>query len=214
MHTLVRQVLYHIGKLQESDQDIEPLWKTDLSKGDFLDVISEELRSLGSQIAAKPSQEKTMLIMIEIARYMSQWSEKCISVLKCFLKIIESWIADCNVKIHLAETTQVMDVIPKFRAEKALFYNYDVLCCSFETNKVEFIQTRLKYLVLAQNEAKFESETGYSDQLRSVTNTRHQIVTNQVLKDIEIVLQHLEMLTTAVRSVITQAPVLTYINNQ
>ena len=206
VHTLVRQVLYHIGKLQESDQDIEPLWKTDLSKGDFLDVISEELRSLGSEIAAKPSEEKTMLLLIGIARYMAQWSKECISVLKCFLKVIESWIADCDAQIDRAETKQIVDVLPTLRAKKALFYNYAVLCCSFETDDLEVIQTRLKYLVLAQNEAKFKSETCYDDQLRSVIGTRHKIVTNQVLKYTTTVLQHLEMLTTAVRSVITQAP--------
>ena len=208
VHTLVRQVLYHIGKLQDSGQDIEPLWKTDLSKGDFLDVISEELRSLSSEISQKPSELGTMVILIDITRYLAQWSDQCVSVLRSLLTILENWILDCE-KLLKSEN---LNRISTLRIKMAIFYNLAILCFSRGDITDDDLGKLVRFIFQAENKTKLTSHNEenkiWTDQLAIVKTMRHQFMACRI-NEVVAKLQKPELtlcLTKAVQSLIANVP--------
>ena len=208
VHTLFRQVLYHIGDVAEFDQKVCLLWKKDVTQ-EFFTTIAEELASLGSDIATKPSQRTTMLLSIAAARYFGQWSEDCTAVLKSFVAIIKTWITDCDNQISQAGKKQEQSEIPILRAKRALFCNYAVICSCCEKLTKPNIRQLLKFLVLAQNEARFKcGNLRYDDQVRVVTAIRHHVVTSRIKEFFgELRTEGVnKMLTETIRQVITDAP--------
>ena len=208
VHTLVRQVLYHIGKLQDSGQDIEPLWKTDLSKGDFLDVISEELRSLSSEISQKPSELGTMVILIDMTRYLAQWSDQCVSVLRSLLKILENWILDCEKLLKSENLNQITTL----RIKMAIFYNLAILCFSRGDITYDDLGKLVRVIFQAENKTKLtshnEENKTWTDQLAIVKTMRHQFIACRI-NEIVAKLQQPELtlsLTKAVRALIANVP--------
>ena len=208
VHTLFRQVLYHIGDLSEFDHKLCLLWKKDMTE-EFFTTIAEELARLGSDIAAKPSQQTTMLLLIEAARYFGQWSEDCTAVIKSFIAIIKTWITDCDNQISQAGKKQAQSEVRILRAKRALFYNYAVICLCCEKLIRPNIKQLLKFLVLAQNEARFKSgNLRYDDQVKVVTVTRHRAVISriqEIFRELQFQKDR-KILTEAIREIITDAP--------
>ena len=203
VQTLIRQILYHIGTVQSQQNEIFPIWKTDMLKGQFLDVITKELRDLSSEIALKPSQHQCMFALIEISRFVAQWNNDCISVLRSFLTTIESWVKDCDAQIEQASA----DDVPSLRAKKAVFHHYAIFCFSRGQLTNDDITKLLQSLVSAQNEAKFKNDSIYENQLRMLISYKHRVMAELIGSLVQKINSDPQkrMLTDAVKKIISKA---------
>ena len=200
---LIRQTLFQIGDVVCENEEVIPLWKTDMFKGEFCDVISMELKKMGSELAAKPSQHKSLLMLIEIAKYVGQWSDACVEVLRDYLTIIKSWIDGCNAQIGRASVKDIFHL----RAKKGLFYHYAILCYSIGSLSKEDASNFCKMLVHAQNETRFEDDTSYDSQLNMMVNVCYEMMAERIVKLLEVVLANGNyMLSDAVREVYCEMP--------
>lgn len=69
---LIRQAMYHIGTLTPSGDGL--LWRTDWTDGgDMLPTLMHELQSLADELQDAPREHDAVLILGEIAAYLSQW---------------------------------------------------------------------------------------------------------------------------------------------
>ena len=203
VHIILLHILYHIGQLVVVEGDVQPVWKTDMIKGEFLSVIADELRNLSSEIEAKPSQHQTMLFLIEISRYVAQWSAECVTVLRSFLQILDAWIVICDDQLA---QTEIFDV-PSLTAKKALFYNYAILCYSCGELASQDLSNLCGLLVRAQNEAKSNSDSPYEDQLRVAIELRQKIIASRSTEIIQKLKNgDSDCLTVAVRAIISGIP--------
>ena len=200
---LIRQTLFQIGDVVFENEEVIPVWKTDMFKGEFCDVISMELKTMGSELAAKPSQHKSLLMLIEIARYVGQWSDGCVEVLRDYLTIIKSWIDGCNAQIRRAPVKD----IPQLRAKKGLFYHYAILCYSIGSLSKKEASDFCKMLVHAQNETHFEDDTPYDNQLKMMVNVCYEMMAERIVKLVEVVQANGNyLLSDAVREVYCEMP--------
>ena len=201
--TLIRQILYHIGAVQAQQNEIFPIWKTDMFKGQFLDAITKELRDLSSEIALKPSQHQCMFALIEISRFVAQWNNDCISVLRSFLTTIESWVKDCDAQIEQAPA----DDVPSLRAKKAVFHHYAIFCFSRGQLTNDDITKLLQSLVSAQNEAKFKNDSIYENQLQMLISYKHRVMAELIGSLVQKINSDPQkrMLTDAVKKIISKA---------
>ena len=88
-------------------------------EGEFCEVMLSELEDLCEEISEKPSQYASMLILIEIANYVSQWNPKCVQLTRKCVKVIKAWIKDTDEQIRIADPKDV----PTLRAKKGIFYH-------------------------------------------------------------------------------------------
>ena len=204
VHTLLRQTLYHLGEVEDRGGVVFPVWKTDMLGGQFLQIMHEELKNLGDEIASKPSQQQCMWILIEITRFVAQWSDQCVSLLRSFHEKIEKWVLACDAQIEQAHVND----LPTLRAKKGVFYHYQIFCLSRGKLSNDDIAKLLECLVNAQNESKFKDETSYDEQLRTMIQKRHYIMSELVADIVQKVNRDpsRRMLTKAIRKIISHAP--------
>ena len=204
VHTLLRQTLYHLGEVENRGDGIFHVWKTDMFDGEFLQIMHQELKNLGDEIASKPSQQQCMWILIEITHFVAQWSDQCVSLLRTFHEKIEKWVLACDAQI---EQTHVND-LPTLRAKKGVFYHYQIFCLSRGKLSNDDIAKLLECLVNAQNESKFKDETSYDEQLRTMIQKRHYVMSELVADIVQKVNRDpsRRMLTKAIRKIISHAP--------
>ena len=204
VHTLIRQTLYHIGEVSVKSDAIFPLWKTDMLEGHFCEIISAELMDLGNELAGKPSQHMSLFILIEVARYVVQWYEECAAVLKKFIEIIEVWIKDCDDQIKDANIGDV----PTLRAKKGVFYHYSILCHSSRDLSESEAGYLCKMVMLAQNETRFEEETSYDEQLKTLTEIRSAVMCEKIWQLLSILecTDKRKMLSEAVKVIVKDTP--------
>ena len=200
---LIRQTLFQIGDVVFENEEVIPVWKTDMFNGEFCDVISVELKNMGSELAAKPSQHKSLLMLIEIARYVGQWSDACVEVLRDYLTKIKSWIAECQEQIAQAAVCDT----PTLRGKLGLFYHYAILCYSAGELSESGAGDLCKLLVQAQNETCFEDSTPYDSQLQMIVNTCCEMMAERIMTLVSFgELNNGGMLTDAVREISCETP--------
>jgi hypothetical protein len=84
---LVRQVLYHIGTLHVTPAQQIPglLWRTDWEvEGDVLSPLCCELEQLASELDPAPRDHDAVLLLGEVAAYLSTWYPACAAVTRRF----------------------------------------------------------------------------------------------------------------------------------
>ena len=200
---LIRQTLFQIGDVVFKNKTVFPVWKTDMFKGEFCNVIGMELENLGLELAEKPSQHKSLLMLIEIARYVGQWNDACVKVLRDYLTIIRHWIDGCNAQIRQAPVKE----IPQLRAKKGLFYHYAILCYSIGKLSKKDASDFCKMLVHAQNETSFEDDTPYDNQLKMMVNVCYEMMAERIVKLLKVVQANGNyMLCDALREVYCEMP--------
>ncbi|GAX73071.1 hypothetical protein CEUSTIGMA_g524.t1 [Chlamydomonas eustigma] len=84
---LVRQLLFHIGTLHLIPSQQRPglLWRTDWEvEGDVLPTLCCELERLASDLDPAPRDHDAVLLLGEIAAYLSLWHQPCVAVTRHF----------------------------------------------------------------------------------------------------------------------------------
>jgi hypothetical protein len=72
--TVIRQTLYQLGTLVEREGAVQQLWRTDWTDGGgTLAALSSELEQLADELAQTPRSHDDVLLLGEIAAYLSQW---------------------------------------------------------------------------------------------------------------------------------------------
>ncbi len=89
VQTLVRQLLYHIGTLQDGDGDggTPPslLWRTGWSReGDVLEALHQELAALAEDLDQTPREHEAVALLGEMAAYLAAWHPPCGDIARRF----------------------------------------------------------------------------------------------------------------------------------
>ncbi|GLC47557.1 hypothetical protein PLESTB_000000900 [Pleodorina starrii] len=92
VHSLVRQLLYHLGNLtdggvQGADSTTPPqlLWRTGwLAEGDVLEALHGELAALAEELETTPREHEAVLLLGEVASYLSAWHPPCGDIARRF----------------------------------------------------------------------------------------------------------------------------------
>ena len=202
VHTLIRQTLYHTGDVSET-KPITLLWKRDMYEGEFCEIIQTELELLSEELALKPRNHSSILLLIEVANYVSQWQKKCLIVCRGFLQIIKDWIDDINNQLRDANPKD----IPTLRAKKGLFFRYALLCYAKSDVNREEASDMCKLIVNAQNESLFQEITQFDEELKTLTIMCQNVMIERifVLRD-EAEKDNYKMLSEAVKLVLHETP--------
>ncbi|GIL75390.1 hypothetical protein Vretifemale_5191, partial [Volvox reticuliferus] len=84
VHVLVRQLMYHIGVLND-DSPPRLLWREGWkSEGDVLETLWRELSSLADELAEKRREHKAVLLLGEMVAYLADWHPPCSDVARQF----------------------------------------------------------------------------------------------------------------------------------
>jgi hypothetical protein len=100
---LVRQALYHLGQLQESNNGgLRLLWRTGWEQeGDVLPTLCEQLEQLAEELEQAPREHEQLLLLGEMAAFLSGWHPPCRAVARRFA--VMSAAAAEQLEAQLAE---------------------------------------------------------------------------------------------------------------
>lgn len=121
VQTLVRQALYHLGTLTNTGQ---LLWRTDWGAGGLLDTLCEELSALATELESAPREHASVLLLGEVAAYLSGWHPPLCMVARRFAGMAARWADELESSAREALPAQASPV----RAKQCLLRQTALLC--------------------------------------------------------------------------------------
>ena len=200
VHSLLRQTLFHLGEL--SDDNIpDVLWWRD-RKGylDGLSTLCMELEALREEVQSMSRYHGAILILGEMAAFVSQWRASSREVARGFASIAKSWAAQAAEDIVTADMTKVAE----FRARQCVLTMYSIVCHSFGELTSDDVQELLNLTVLSENSRLFEEATSYDTQIRALTVITRNVISHRLPTILLILDTHPHFLTASCKLIMEQ----------
>jgi len=107
---IIKQAVYHMGTLVEDSSGPRLLWRTNWQGGgDMLVAISDELESLADELAQTPRDQDSVLLLGELAAFLSSWHTPCVHIARSFAAMTVSSADALEQSIVAAESTAVQN---------------------------------------------------------------------------------------------------------
>eukprot|EP01035_Chromulina_nebulosa_P021325 gene21325-27629_t len=202
VHSLLRQTLFQLGDL--SDDDIpQALWWRDCKEHrDGFATLSMELEALKEELQSMSRYHGAMLILGELAAFVSQWCSSGRDVARAFAKITRDWADEILIEIESVS----IDKVAELRARRCVFSMYSLHChCTGELS-CEDVRDILDNICISENSCLFEETTSYDDRVRALT----LVTRNDISRRLETILTtldaHPEFLTSSCKLILEQTP--------
>lgn len=148
VQTLVRQALYHCGQLTDSTAAPTLLWRTEWEvPGGVLDTLAAELASLADELSDSPRQHGAVLLLGEMAAYLSAWHTPLRAVARRFAAAAARWAEDLEAEAQEAPPDEARPV----RAKQCLLRMTALLCHASGQLSTADVQQLLSLAVLAHH---------------------------------------------------------------
>ncbi|GAB4822814.1 hypothetical protein N2152v2_009860 [Parachlorella kessleri] len=148
VQTLVRQLLYHLGTLRRTSPPAL-LWRSDWAEpGDMLITLCEELTALAAELDQAPREHAAVLLLGEVAAYLSAWHGPLAAVARSFAGMAERWAEELEPNASGAPPDQAGPV----RAKQCLLRCTALLCYGpLEELRAEDVGAMLRLAVQAHH---------------------------------------------------------------
>ena len=90
VQTLVRQALYHLGSLSGT-AELSLFWRTEFTPTELLPMLELELSKLASDLSECPRDWESVVLLGEIAAFISNWHSPCKSAVRKFAAATRHW---------------------------------------------------------------------------------------------------------------------------
>jgi hypothetical protein len=123
VQALVRQALYHLGQLQPqgSGSGHALLWRTGWQEegGGVLPTLCSELEQLAEELEEAPREHEQLLLLGEVAAFLSGWHEPCRAVARRFAAISSQAASQLQQQVDAAEGKDEMQAMLQAKQTKA-----------------------------------------------------------------------------------------------
>jgi hypothetical protein len=201
VQTLVRQALYHGGTLTDS-QPPTLLWRTDWFDGNMLHTMSDELSKLAEQLEQAPREHDAVLLLGEVAGYLSAWHQPLRDVARHFAAMAERWAEDLEASANKATPAEAMPV----RAKQCLLRMTAPLCHSSGDLNTRDVEVMLRLAVLVHHGIIYGQDTELQPHLVKLQVLCHWTMARRIGQVAQAAERNPDMLTSALRQVLQRAP--------
>jgi hypothetical protein len=205
--------VYHLGKLQpanssSSSGSMSLLWRTNWDEeGGVLDTLCFELQQLAAELDPKPREHEAVLLLGELASYLSDWHTPAQPVARQFAAMT-SRVADAlQLQINKEEQQGNDEVVGQLIAKQSRSRMLSLLC--YNTGELAAANVRHMLQLTAQikhNDIYFEGDAKIQQDLALLRARCHNAMVRR-LPDITAVLAaQPALVTAAVPCVLEQVP--------
>jgi hypothetical protein len=203
VQTLVRQALYHGGTLTDS-QPPSLLWRSDWeADGNMLPTLCEELSKLAEVLEQAPREHDAVLLLGEVAGYLSAWHPPLRDVARRFSTMAERWAEDLKDSIPLDAKPAKSSPV---RAKQCLLRMTALLCHATGDLNTGGVQSMLRLAVLVHHDIIYGQDTELHSQLVKLQVLCHWTMARRVGEVVQAAEHNPDMLTSALREVLQEAP--------
>lgn len=203
---LVLQTMYQVGNLSQGSGKIRLLWKTDLDHGDGWKAFENEFGRLGEELCHKPRDHRTMTLLGELCAYASQWSSACRSNARRMASFVQKWASDLRNDIEAAEADSPSAYVA-LQVKQTIFYMYGIAChAGGELNVADASELCRLILLAKHGQVLVGEETPLHELSCFLASLTKTVISRQFPKLLFIVKSRPEILTSAVSTIIQDAP--------
>jgi hypothetical protein len=200
VHILVRQALFHIGKISNADNGRPVLeWKTDLESLEFGQDAHIILESFYKEIKDSPRSYMCVKLIGMLCNFFSKWENCCRITARNLAASVFQWAEELDGEIEKSPPS----LAPSIQAKQAVLFQHAILVLIGGDLEECDISLLIKMIVKSRN---LFTEDFRSDEIRAnATEIKYGIC--QKVKNILQVTTHAPtMLTSVLRSVIPRCP--------
>eukprot|EP00887_Chlorella_sp_A99_P004660 scaffold4.g4660.t1 len=202
VQALVRQTLYHLGTLTDAERP-GLLWRTDWGPGgDMLPRLCAELGALAAELDQAPREHAAVLLLGEVAPYLSDWHAPLHAVARQFAATAERWAAELEPNALEAPPDQARPV----RAKQCLLRCTSVLCHGAGALDAEDVKRMLRLAAQVHHGAIYGQGTSLENDLARLQVLCHWSMARRASEVLEAAAAAPSMLTAALRSALDIAP--------
>ncbi len=221
VQTLVRQLLYHIGPvtpppprpnnvttINGKKQQLPTLeWREgwDLD-GDVLPTLCAELQSLAEQLDPAPRDQEAVVLLGEVAAYLSDWYDPCRTVVRRFAAMTSRVADEMQGRVEEATAEGQHDVVGQLQAKQVQWRAMALGCYGAGPLCVSDVGHMVQLVVQVCHGSLFQDDEGRKVAMRRLQVGAHGVMARRAEEVVEAASSCPELLTDAVRKVLGRTP--------
>ncbi|PNH12760.1 hypothetical protein TSOC_000242, partial [Tetrabaena socialis] len=201
VQVLVRQLLTHIGSLTASTPPAL-LWRTGWAEaGDVLETLCFELAALAGELENTPREQEAVLLLGEVAAYLSDWHPPCGAVARRFAAMTSRVADGMEPQLGAAAAGGDSALIAQLQAKQCRWRAMALLCYGAGPLGVEDVGAMLQLAVLLNHGRVFQEDVVLRAQLEALHVRAHNVMAARIGDVLSAVAQRPGILTGAVKRV-------------
>lgn len=155
-HILIREVLFHIGPLDNNHSEYKVnslVWKFKLFESDYMESLKTVLSNLLEEIKDSPQNFESLLILSQISGYLSQYDISFLQIRRRFTLAVLEWIKNTQIQINNFHYNGEIENKTNEKTNQHLYIGYCILTMeygSLEENDYEIFP----YLIMKFHQTK------------------------------------------------------------
>ncbi|PRW58669.1 hypothetical protein C2E21_2704 [Chlorella sorokiniana] len=202
--SLVRQALYHVGPLTDEAAP-QRLWRTDWrggGEGSMLPTLCAELSSLAGELENTPREHSAVLLLGEVAAYLSDWHPPLREVARRFAAAAARWAEELEGSAAELPPERARAL----RAKQCLLRCTALLCRAAGQLSEADVEDMLGLAVLVHHGSIYAAGTELKGDLEQLQVLCHWALARRINAILAAVEQRPAILTAALRRVLQRAP--------
>ncbi len=226
VHALVRQLLYHVGPVTSPKgssaapaADAAPaissscgtarlpslVWREGWDDDhDVLPTLCAELDAYAEQLEHAPRDQGAILLLGEVAAYLSDWYEPCRTVVRRFAGMASRMADEMDARVAAAQAKGKHRVVGQLRAQQVVLRGMALGCYGAGPLCLSDVGHMVQLVVLVRHGSLFQEEEGVRRKLRRVGVAAQGVMAGRAEEVTEAVRSCPQLLTAGVSRVLPQ----------
>ena len=134
VRVIMRQALFQVGDIS-TGPDLDFCWSSDAANASLFDLMNEDLLQFAEDIEPAPRQSETIVILTEIAAFISQWlgDKKSRDLVRTFASVAQTW-ANRDLAQEFTIGSDGTGICSDIFAKQCVLYGYALLAFSSTRN--------------------------------------------------------------------------------
>jgi hypothetical protein len=216
---LIEQTMYNLGQLVDSssssaagasssDQNryqVLQLWRTGWSEsGGVLDALCFELQQLASELANKPRDHGSVLLLGQLATYLSDWHPACKPIAQQFAVMTSSY-ADQQLQQQIdVLVSQGPDeaALAELKAKQSRWRAMALLCFAAGPLDSTDVGSMLQLMLLIKHGDVYQPDRPTAAELSALRVRCHDVMARRLPEIVRVLVQQPQLLTAAAASIL------------
>jgi hypothetical protein len=211
VQVVVKQTVYHLGQLvqaQATRSSLRLLWRSDWGdSGGILEVLSMELATLAEELDPKPRDHEAVLLLGELAAYLSDWHPPCREVARHFAAMTSRAADELQQQISSKEQKGNDVIASQLIAKQSKARMLALLCHS--SGQLTVADVGCMALLMAQikhGDIYLEGNAAAAAELALLRVRCHNVMCKRLPDLMPLLQQHPELLTDAISGILGLVP--------
>ena len=227
---LVEQTIYHLGQLVDSNSSsasgaatgssyssnngasrssseyqASQLWRTGWNEqGGVLDALCYELQQLASELANKPRDQGSVLLLGQLAAYLSDWHPACKPIAQQFAAMTSGY-ADQQLQQQIdVLVSQGPDeaALAEFKAKQSRWRAMALLCFAAGPLDSTDVGSMLRLMLLIKHGDVYQLDRPTAAELSALRVRCHDVMARRLPEIVRVLVQQPQLLTAAAASIL------------